>query len=272
MYYQNERCSQRELSTPDFSPLLKRLVRAVNEPNCRQLGRKSPEEQVVEPIGVGSAGMNALAKLRLKCSSRLSSAKTSSGSPNGREHAEKAHKSNAASKSGKHRIGITLFRGLTQHRTFIRPLYSAGGRSWMNQRTVATISMLMLLGVLFAQLVKAEPFTININGVDVAFEIAGENSAVESAVASVRPGGRVILAGIPGDDRTSFPASIARRKGLTLKLVRRMKHSYPRAIRLVESGRVDVRSLVTHTFPLERAAEAFRTAARREGLKVIVKC
>jgi threonine dehydrogenase-like Zn-dependent dehydrogenase len=40
----------------------------------------------------------------------------------------------------------------------------------------------------------------------------------------------------------------------------------------VESGRVDVRSLVTHTFPLERAAEAFRMAERRECLKVIVEC
>jgi L-iditol 2-dehydrogenase len=65
---------------------------------------------------------------------------------------------------------------------------------------------------------------------------------------------------------------VARRKGLTLKLVRRMKHTYPRAIRLVESGQVDVRTLVTHRFPLEQAAEAFRTAERRKGLKVIVEC
>jgi hypothetical protein len=35
---------------------------------------------------------------------------------------------------------------------------------------------------------------------------------------------------------------------------------------------VDVRSLVSHTFPLERAAEAFRLAQRREGLKIIVEC
>jgi L-iditol 2-dehydrogenase len=107
-------------------------------------------------------------------------------------------------------------------------------------------------------------------GLDVAFEVAGENAAVESAVAAVKPGGHVLLVGIPSDDRTSFPASVARRKGLTLKLIRRMKHTYPRAIRLVESGRLDVRSLVTHTFPLEQAAEAFSLAARREGLKVII--
>jgi L-iditol 2-dehydrogenase len=109
-------------------------------------------------------------------------------------------------------------------------------------------------------------------GVDAAFEVAGENAAVEDAVTAARPGGIVLLVGIPGDDRTSFPASTARRKGLTLKLVRRMKHTYPRAIHLVETGRVDVRSLVTHRFPLSRAAEAFQTADRREGLKVVVEC
>jgi len=107
--------------------------------------------------------------------------------------------------------------------------------------------------------------------VDVAFEVAGENDAVEDALAAVMPGGCVILAGIPATDRTSFSASVARRKGLTIKLVRRMKFTYPRTIAMVASGKVEVRSLVTHTFPLERAAEAFRTAERREGLKVIVE-
>jgi len=108
-------------------------------------------------------------------------------------------------------------------------------------------------------------------GVDVAFEAAGEQEAVDASVAAVTPGGKVILAGIPADDRTSFSASIARRKGLTIKLVRRMKHTYPRAIELVSKGLVDVRSLVTHRFPLDRTVEAFQVAARREGLKIIIE-
>jgi L-iditol 2-dehydrogenase len=36
-----------------------------------------------------------------------------------------------------------------------------------------------------------------------------------------------------------------------------MKHTYPRAIRLVQKGMVDVKPLVTHLFPLERIADAF---------------
>lgn len=108
-------------------------------------------------------------------------------------------------------------------------------------------------------------------GVDVAFEAAGEQDAVDTAFAAVVPGGKVILAGIPAEDQTSFTASVARRKGLTIKLVRRMKHTYPRAIELVSKGLVDVRSIVTHRFPLAEAREAFRVAERREGLKIIVE-
>jgi L-iditol 2-dehydrogenase len=106
--------------------------------------------------------------------------------------------------------------------------------------------------------------------VDVAFECAGENGAVEDAIAAAKPGGRVVLIGIPADDRTSFSATVARRKGLTIKLVRRMKFTYPRAIQLVESGKVDVCSLVSHHFPLEQAQKAFTVAQRRSGLKVII--
>lgn len=108
------------------------------------------------------------------------------------------------------------------------------------------------------------------DGVDIAFEAAGDNDAVESAVGAARPGGKVILIGIPDDDRTQFSASIARRKGLTLKLVRRMKHTYPRAIRLIQSGVVDVSALVTHRFPLAQYRAAFETARKREGIKVVI--
>ena len=108
-------------------------------------------------------------------------------------------------------------------------------------------------------------------GVDVAFDASAAPDAVEDAFAAVSVGGKVILAGIPDEDKTTFTASVARRKGLTIKLVRRMKHTYPRAIELVSKGLVDVRSIVTHHFPLIQSAEAFRVAQRREGLKIIIE-
>jgi L-iditol 2-dehydrogenase len=108
-------------------------------------------------------------------------------------------------------------------------------------------------------------------GVDVAFEAAGENDAVETAIATAKPGARVVLAGIPSDDRTSFTASTARRKGLTLVMVRRMKHTYPRAIALVQRGMIDVKSLVSRRFPLEEAERAFAEAEKRSGLKTVIE-
>ncbi len=109
------------------------------------------------------------------------------------------------------------------------------------------------------------------DGVDVAFEIAGTNEAVQLTMDATRAGGRVVLAGIPGDDQITFVASVARRKGLTIAMVRRMNEVYPRAISLVERGVADLDSLVTYRVPLTGLASAFTAAARRTGLKVIVE-
>jgi L-iditol 2-dehydrogenase len=107
-------------------------------------------------------------------------------------------------------------------------------------------------------------------GVEVVFEVAGNDPAVAFSVDAAAPGAQVILAGIPGTETTAFPAAVARRKGLTLKLSRRMKEMYPRTTRLVERGLIDVRSVVSHTFALDQVDEAFRAADARVGLKVVV--
>ena len=106
---------------------------------------------------------------------------------------------------------------------------------------------------------------------DVVFEAAGDDAAICAAFDLVKPGGKVILAGIPSGDTIQFSASVSRRKGVTIKLVRRMKHTYPRAIRLVEQGLIDVSSIVTHRFSLDSFEKAFEVASKREGLKVVLE-
>src|SRR5512139_42291 len=108
-------------------------------------------------------------------------------------------------------------------------------------------------------------------GVDVAIEAAGTNAAVDAACEAARPGARVVIAGIPSEERLSFVVSPARRKGLTLVLARRMKHVYPRAIALTVAGRADLRSMVSHRFSIADTRVAFETAASRSGLKVVVE-
>jgi L-iditol 2-dehydrogenase len=107
--------------------------------------------------------------------------------------------------------------------------------------------------------------------VDIAFEVAGTDDAVATSMHLVRAGGRLVLAGIPDDDRTTFPAALARRKGLTMAMVRRMKEAYPRAIDLVDKGLVELDWLASKSFDLADAAEAFAVASRREGLKILVQ-
>ena len=109
-------------------------------------------------------------------------------------------------------------------------------------------------------------------GVDVAIEAAWADASIEQAAAMARLGGRLILVGIPGDDRLAMRHSTARRKGLTVRLCRRMKHVHRRAMDLILRGRVDLAGLVSHRFPLAQAAEAFRmNAAYEDGVvKVMV--
>ena len=108
--------------------------------------------------------------------------------------------------------------------------------------------------------------------VAVAFEVAGTDEALEATLAAVRPGGRVVLVGIPDGDRTSFTASTARRKGLTLLLSRRMGPlDLPRAIGLVESGQVELGGLVTERHHLSHWPDAFAALSERRGLKVVVE-
>ncbi len=95
-------------------------------------------------------------------------------------------------------------------------------------------------------------------GVDVVLEAAGTLATVEESMRISRHGGTAVLIGIPPEDRYEFSASFARHRGLTIKLCRRMKHTYPRGISLTSSGKVDPGSLVTHRFPLEKVEDSLK--------------
>lgn len=110
-------------------------------------------------------------------------------------------------------------------------------------------------------------------GVDVAIEAAWADASVAEAAEMVRLGGRVVLVGIPSDDRIEMKASTARRKGLTVRMSRRMRLVYPRAMQLALRRVVDLAGLVSHDFPLVRTAEAFALNAgyRDNVVKVMVR-
>jgi L-iditol 2-dehydrogenase len=98
-------------------------------------------------------------------------------------------------------------------------------------------------------------------GTDVVIEATTSPDGPQHAAESVRIGGKVVLVGIPEGDLFTLGAGLVRRKGLTIKMARRMGHVYPRAIQLVERGQVDLNALMSHRFSLEDTPEAFETHA-----------
>jgi len=116
------------------------------------------------------------------------------------------------------------------------------------------------------------PAAAETGGVDVAFEVAGDDLAIEDAIALLRPGGRLVLLGIPMHDRSGFTASAARRKGLTIMMCRRMKGTdLPRAAALAERQFVRLGPLVSEQRKLDEAPAAFEFLAARRGLKTVVR-
>jgi len=108
--------------------------------------------------------------------------------------------------------------------------------------------------------------------VDVTFEVAGEDAALESAMITAKSGGRVVVVGIPPTNQHSFPAGEARRKGLTVAWSRRMKAIHMlRAIEMADHGIVSLEGMISATYPLAEAAAAFDDLVARNGLKIVVK-
>lgn len=94
-------------------------------------------------------------------------------------------------------------------------------------------------------------------GPDIVLECSGAPSAVRQSVDLVRPGGTVVWVGM-GPESFEFPTLTIGMKELDVKGLFRYAHTWPTAIELISSGRIDVKPLVTHRFPLTDVVEAFQ--------------
>ncbi len=94
-------------------------------------------------------------------------------------------------------------------------------------------------------------------GMDAVFECCGQQDALDQAVELLKPGGKLMLIGIPEVDRVSFVIDRIRRKEICIQNVRRQNGCLQKTLDLIESGRIDPRPMVTHRFPFERTREAF---------------
>ncbi len=103
-----------------------------------------------------------------------------------------------------------------------------------------------------AEIIRREPLLL-----DAVFECCGRQQAMDQAVELLKPGGKLMLIGIPEFERYTFPPDIARRRELCFQNVRRQNGCVQPALDLIAGGRIQPDFMVTHRFPLERTREAF---------------
>lgn len=101
-------------------------------------------------------------------------------------------------------------------------------------------------------------------GADCAFECAGTPASVTSAIECVRRGGRVALVGLTGNKPVTLNSDRLALDEVDVFGVRSSPNAYPALINLIAAGKVNVRKLVSRTYPLERINEAFEAFRRRE--------
>jgi 2-desacetyl-2-hydroxyethyl bacteriochlorophyllide A dehydrogenase len=107
-------------------------------------------------------------------------------------------------------------------------------------------------------------------GVDLVVETAGTAEAVTHALELVRPGGRVVLTGLPHEPTSLSFFSVVRRE-VTLIGSMIYQNEFPEALRLVDGGAVRTAPLITHRFGLDRIDEAFAAHADPSSIKVALE-
>ncbi len=110
-------------------------------------------------------------------------------------------------------------------------------------------------------------------GVDVTFECAGQQETIDQAVELLKPGGKLMLVGIPRLERISFMIDKIRRKEITIINVRRQNECTQTAIDLIAEGKINVDFMITHRFKLEQTKQAFDMVAEyRDGvIKAVIE-
>lgn len=102
------------------------------------------------------------------------------------------------------------------------------------------------------EIIQKEPLQL-----DIVFECCGKQEATDEAIELLKPGGLLVLVGIPEFDRISFSSEQIRRKEITIQNVRRQNHCVNEAIELIATGKVDVDSMVSHNFGFNYTNDAF---------------
>lgn len=93
---------------------------------------------------------------------------------------------------------------------------------------------------------------------DIVFECCGEQAALDLALKVLKPGGKLVIVGIPTEERISFDMNHLRRKEIEIINVRRQNHAIPDAVKVIDRYQSLCDMLITHTFDYTQTEAAFQ--------------
>ena len=98
-------------------------------------------------------------------------------------------------------------------------------------------------------------------GLDVVFECCGQQEAMDQAIEILKPGGKLIVVGIPEFDNWIVNVEKTRRKEISLQFIRRQVDCVEPSLLLMEKGTIKIENIITHRFPFSQTKEAFDLVA-----------
>jgi len=96
---------------------------------------------------------------------------------------------------------------------------------------------------------------------DVVFECCGKQEALDQAIELLKPGGKLMIVGIPEFDHWKMSVDKLRRKELSIHNVRRQNNCVQETLDLLDSDRIKAGAMVTHRFPFSDSKAAFDLVA-----------
>jgi len=146
------------------------------------------------------------------------------------------------------------------------------GKIYVTDKIDARLAIAQKCGATLTVNVNKEPATEVISRaepllLDAVFECCGQQEALEQAIDLLKPGGKLMIIGIPEFDRWSVPVDKTRHKEICIQNVRRQNHCLEKTLHYLSSGKIDVSLMPTHRFPFEKTNEAFDlVAGYRDGV------
>jgi L-iditol 2-dehydrogenase len=126
----------------------------------------------------------------------------------------------------------------------------------------ATMTANPLKEDIVSKILNSEPL-----GLDVVFECCGQQEAFDQAIELLKPGGRLMVVGIPEFDTWSMSVEKTRRKELSIHFVRRQIDCVESSLEMMKKGQIIISNMITHRFPFGKTKEAFDLVADyRDGV------